>query len=545
MKVTSLGHAALSIETDDQRILIDPVFAETLANGAVHCNPGRHIDIERLGTPTALYLTSSQLEHLHAPTLLRFPKDLPVFIPEDVRLRQDLEEIGFSRIQVCAPWQPTALGQTQLVGTPAGGVAIFGGGSFWNISGTGTIPADGARLFRSHGRIDVVAAKYQPSERAAMNYVFGRTHVDKALIVRWLETACAARPRFIFPHASGYSFGGRYAWLNRYVFPFSPQEIVALLRLRSGVDEVEVVNPGDVVEVQAGKLALDRQASPFASTTSSPVHIWEPVDTATLDGLNNASERTDLETLLDRFLTERLVPWLYSQRRAHPVVWQLVVEAGEVGRIERFIEYTSEPLRIATGRHPFANTFTHVSGRTLLDVLRHEVPGPFLGHAGQARCYEKAIGVAGGRLIAAIEGEVTDPLTYFLMHFGPEGEGNSNVQAIPDVLELLPREVENPPVLRKKILLSILALREAPLFDITITEADAYAASDRFRRAFGLEDGAEMVCWLDEAGLTPEDFMRTMRDFAAVNQLQEHWSEEIETRLDTYAKIGSIRSRQR
>jgi L-ascorbate metabolism protein UlaG (beta-lactamase superfamily) len=562
MRVTSLGHAALYVETEDHRILIDPIFSETVADGAVRYNPERKLDLKKLPAPTALFLTGSDFGRFHLPTLQRLQKDLPVFHPESSMLRRELESAGFSRIATCAPWQEIELGQTRLIATPSTdqepkvGVAIYGGGSFWNMADADAIRTYGARLARRHGRIDVVAAKYQPSEQAAMNYSDGRgTRFDKALVASWLEAACAARPAFVFPCGSGLCFSGHFSWLNRLLFPFSPEEIAELLRRRPGVDRVEVVNPGDVVEITADKPPVRiSQGSPFVSMGSALPQIWEPVETSTLARLDHPAEHRELETLLDRFLAERLVPWLgkelktpaspWEQHRINRVVWQLVVETGDSERIERFIECEADHVAAVPGRYRFANSFTHLSGKTLLDVLRGKMPGTFLCLAGQTRSYEKTIGVVNGRLAAA--DEITDPMTYFLRHFNVDGNSITDVKPTPALgkpseIELLHRH-ETTAVLKKKILLSILALREASQLGIAITEAEVQSLSDWLRQRFGLESAEDMRVWLDEVGLDMDGFSRVMYSFAAVSRIQAHWTEEIESLVGIYAKVASIRS---
>ena len=54
MRVATLGHAGLYVETADQRILVDPVFAETLAEGVLRYCPARTVDLEKMPAPTVL-----------------------------------------------------------------------------------------------------------------------------------------------------------------------------------------------------------------------------------------------------------------------------------------------------------------------------------------------------------------------------------------------------------------------------------------------------------------------------------------------------------
>jgi len=115
--------------------------------------------------------------------------------------------------------------------------------------------------------------------------------------------------------------------------------------------------------------------------------------------------------------------------------------------------------------------------------------------------------------------------------------------AEPNEIEVLVRQGESRAVLSKKILLCVLAAREAARSGSQPGEADVQAASDAFRRRFGLEDAEEMSAWLVETGLELADYSRAMYGFAAISSMQARWSREVESLFDTFLRIASIRSR--
>ena len=112
-------------------------------------------------------------------------------------------------------------------------------------------------------------------------------------------------------------------------------------------------------------------------------------------------------------------------------------------------------------------------------------------------------------------------------------------------IEVLTRQGESPSVLEKKILLSILATREASRLGIPITEADIQSVSDSFRKRFDLQEPEKMSQWLDEVGLDLKDYLHVMQGFAAVFQLQADCRSEIESLMLAHAKVSSIRNRDR
>jgi FKBP-type peptidyl-prolyl cis-trans isomerase (trigger factor) len=100
---------------------------------------------------------------------------------------------------------------------------------------------------------------------------------------------------------------------------------------------------------------------------------------------------------------------------------------------------------------------------------------------------------------------------------------------------------ENRAVAEKKVLMCLLATREAARLGIEITEAKVQSTSDEFRRTFGLEDGDAMADWMKKVELDLESYTQFMRYFAAVNLVQASLGSEIESLLETYQKIQSVR----
>jgi hypothetical protein len=152
--------------------------------------------------------------------------------------------------------------------------------------------------------------------------------------------------------------------------------------------------------------------------------------------------------------------------------------------------------------------------------------------------------------VEGAEDELGDPLTFYLRHFGPDAEGRTMAPmapleptAEPNEIEVLVRQGESRAVLSKKILLCVLAAREAARSGSQPGEPDVQAASDAFRRRFGLEDAEEMSAWLMETGLELADYSRAMYGFAAISSMQARWSREVESLFDTFLRIASIRSR--
>ncbi|MEH2241048.1 MBL fold metallo-hydrolase [Nostoc sp.] len=579
MRVTICGHAALYIETTDQRILLDPCFSDTLVEGTLTYYPGRVFELDKLPNLTALVVTHGHFDHFHLETLQKLKRELPVITADEPALVEQLQKIGFSKIIICQPWQAIALGQTYLLPTPSdheepefGLLVRDPTGTFWHMADAEVTAEIGERITQEYGAIDLISTKYQPVVRASMGYLHGMgATFDRQGVVSWLEAACACNPALVFPYASGLCFSGRHAWFNRYAFPLSSAETVRLLQRRLGsLERAITVRPGDVIELQAGQPPQrHEQSADFVREKPSPGLRWEPIDISTLTGLSTPEERRTLQQKLDVFLAGTLVSWLKHQFKqthsswtsfpAEQVVWQLVVHAGDGERLNYTIDFRSQDFSVLPGEHPEANFFTHIAGQALDDVMTGKMPGLNFWLAGEARSYEKVICVRNGRFECpkwpkTAEDFPSDPLTYYLRHFGA-GETSLVQPELADAqsekapespksandIQILTRLGENEKVMNKKVLLAYLAVQEAERLGLKISDIEIQTMSDSFREQFDLLDSQDTEQWLKEAGLSIEGYSAVMRDFTAVLKLEQHYTKVIDPLLTNHRRVATAR----
>jgi L-ascorbate metabolism protein UlaG (beta-lactamase superfamily) len=443
MRTVICGHATLLVETADQRILIDPVFSRELVDGALRFYPQRRIFPERMPPPTVLVITHGHFDHFHPASLATIPRELPVVMPRDADLLARINGIGFERVSVLDPWQTLSFGQTSVTATSSsheepefGLIVKDGDAALWHMADGEVEPHDGRHARQIVGKIDVVACKYQPVVNASMSYLRGHGNgFDADQVCAWLEAACAGEPRFVFPYASGLCFTGEHAWFNRYAFPLTAENAAALLIQRLGTAAIaKAVLPGDVIEANPQGVRHTAQSAGFVEYQETPVPPrWEPIDTATLIGLPDDTDVAELRTLLRSVLGGPVAQWLQQALQLPSsmwrdfvdwgVVWQLAVHANATRRLNYAIDFRDAAhVLLSEGEHPAANFFTHLSGGTLLRVLRGEADGLLFWLAGDARSYEKIICIKDGRLSAPALPRFahlrpSDPLTYFLRHY--------------------------------------------------------------------------------------------------------------------------------
>jgi hypothetical protein len=443
MKITIGGHACLYIETLDQRILVDPVFARELLGGAVRFSPPREFLLERMPPPTALVITHGHFDHFHPASVAGLARSTPVITAPDPEVLEPLRALGFTDLRILGPWEVCLLGQTVLEATPSdhdepefGLLVRDPEASFWHMVDSEVDGAVGERLLAEHGPIDVVASKYQPIAQSSMNHLRGLgSRVPKEAIFAGLEAACACAPRWVFPYAFGLCFAGRHAWFNRHVLAVDPALAARLLGARLGDPARSgTVQPGDVIQVDRSQVQHQVGASPFVRCLAGEAPAWEPIDPDSLEGLPTPAARAALRRDFEQLLRGDFARWLAAELEGDlaqfielGVVWQFTVHAGAGERLVYAIDFRQAHVALRAGPHPEANYFVHVSGRTLADTLAGRSPELLFWLTGDARVYERILAVRDGRFWAPRhEGRelferLPDPVTRYLrLHGGIE-----------------------------------------------------------------------------------------------------------------------------
>jgi UDP-MurNAc hydroxylase len=116
MKVTSIGHAGLKVETTCATVLIDPWFSPEGAFLAswFQYPDNYHLMTPSLLEPTAIILSHEHLDHVDPWFLAQVPSHVPIVIPcyRSLVLKGKIEAAGGSReIIEASPWKPVPLAE--------------------------------------------------------------------------------------------------------------------------------------------------------------------------------------------------------------------------------------------------------------------------------------------------------------------------------------------------------------------------------------------------------------------------------------------------
>jgi len=453
VQITILGHASVLVEAGDQRVLVDPLFSDRFANGAIGFHPARTIHRDRMPEPTAIVVTHLHLDHWHPATLEMFDRATPVIAPRDEWVLRRLREIGFVNVISARAWTPIDLGndgptgKLELLPTPSdadveefGLVFRFGSATYWHMSDSDVTRAVGEQVRDLIGRPTVVATRYQPiTPLISLQRGLGLSHDERDGVVAWLEAASVTDPTFLFPYFCDIDYLDQHAWANRYARPFAPAEIADLLRARlaAPAGRVDTVAPGDeLVVASSGTVEHRRATSPFVHPTSGPgaaATAFEPIDDSTLFGVA-AADRDELRMRFAWWMDHEFESWL-AARLADPdspagnlvvlqVRWQVVVHLGDAERMAFHIHFTDQVPSVRPGTTPYPNYAIHIGGQALLDVLRGDGGNELFWLAAAARVYEKVLLVVDDRIMAPpLRGwdlfeAVPEPLSWCLRKHG-------------------------------------------------------------------------------------------------------------------------------
>ena len=112
----------------------------------------------------------------------------------------------------------------------------------------------------------------------------------------------------------------------------------------------------------------------------------------------------------------------------------------------------------------------------------------------------------------------------------------------PDPPSPIIRGGERLAVIRKKVLLRVLAAREAARLGTTMAAEDVQRLADALRRASGLDAADSWQAWLAAEELSEDAFLAVVRELAAVERLEAVYADEIDRRVPDHIRINALRT---
>jgi hypothetical protein len=429
MKIHMIGHASLLVETQDARVLMDPVLWDPFCEGLNETCPKREVFPERLPEFDFLVISHQHLDHFDLRSLAYLPKHVDVLIPPDPLIKSTLQELGYRNVYALNDFQKVKIGSTILMPTRSeipvpefGMVFADPSGVFWNTVDTYFAPPT-IRTVQSHfPQIDFLLStwhislevKYQLNQSISFPF---------ALYGELLRLIQLISPEAIAPGAQGWKYINEAAWQNRVVFPVTRERFchdVAQV-LPDIRDRIYVLNPGDTFTLDQGTYHLEVGGCEYARMVEddrdqiefSPVTVGSALRDANPANENVAQMHQvisqEMSVAFSDFIQENLQT-LFASHCQWQVVYQLEVVFPDGQRTWQ-IDFSQADVRAIEKRNPLANFFTYITASSLYALIQKRRDWDYLFCSGEYRQFHKVYQVSSAGLSIPPEGLLEDPLS--------------------------------------------------------------------------------------------------------------------------------------
>lgn len=411
MLIHLLGHASLFVETEDCKILIDPVLQDPFCEGLNESCPKREIAKEKLLEFDFLVISHRHLDHFDLRSLAYLPKNVDVLIPQDSLIEDCLRQLGYSQIYPLADFTKVRTGSTIMMTTrseikvPEFGIVIAdSSGVFWNTVDTFFAPKTIEKVRESFPKIDFLLTTWHISLEGKYQYNQDVSFPFN-LYSYLLKLIGLVEPLAIAPGAQGFKYIGSSSWQNQIVFPLTRERFChdiksAFPELKENIFEL---NPGDILDCNSGNYAVLKQASLYAHTV---VDDRELVDFAPViagnDLIDFNSENYDINLIrqdieesicrkLPQFITENIES-LFKQHCCWNVIYQLKIIFPDRSQ-EWYVDFTESGIKTKEGRNPLANYFSYITASSLYSLIKRHKDWDYALCSGEYRTFQKVYSI--------------------------------------------------------------------------------------------------------------------------------------------------------
>jgi UDP-MurNAc hydroxylase len=428
MQIDMIGHATLFIETQDCKILMDPILWDPFCEGLNESCPKREVIAEKLSNFDFLVISHQHLDHFDIRSLAYLPKTVDVLIPRDQLIEDCLRHLGYSHIYPLAEFTKVRSGATTLMTTRSevrvpefGMVFADDSGVFWNTVDTYFAPETIQRVRESFPEIDFLLTTWHISMEGKFQYNQSISFPFE-LYGYLFNLISLIQPKAIAPGAQGFKYIGESSWQNQVVFPVTRERFcydlqTAFPELGQNIFQID---PGDVLTFHRGEYDYMKAKSDYAkmlidnreSLDFSPVTAGNTLIDSNPENYNLEDMRQLIEDKvcldLPQFIIDNQTS-LFLQHCQWQIIYQLEIIFPDVTKTYN-IDFSDETIHLKQGRNPLANLYTYIPASNLYSLISKKRNWDYLVCSGKYRTFRKIYSISKERINYAETTTIVDPI---------------------------------------------------------------------------------------------------------------------------------------
>jgi UDP-MurNAc hydroxylase len=428
MQIHMIGHASIFVETQDSKIIIDPILFDPHAEGIEDICPNRQVIHDEIPEFDLLIISHRHPDHFDIRSLASLPKKVDVLIPKDKVLKECLQKLGYSQVYTLGDFEEVKIGSTMLLTTrseyrvPEFGILIADpSGVFWNQVDS-DVSRDTVSFVKSrYPQIDFLLAPWQPmmetqyQDNESLSFPYSKY---KAV----LEPISLIKPKAIAPGANGFKFINELSWLNQIVFPVTVEQFCKDVKIvcPEVKENVFILDPGDIIAFQSGEFSYMKGRCSFVNKLEegrecldfSPVNLGNNLVDHNPDKFDiNEMKKTIEEKVcsnMPQFFMENKDS-LFMEHCHWNVIYQIEIVFPNFKQ-KWFFDFSEESIQAQSGRNPLANLFSVITASSLYGLIK-EIKGWDYAHiGGNHRQFQKVYIATPHGIIQPAESQIKNPI---------------------------------------------------------------------------------------------------------------------------------------
>ncbi|MDJ0713518.1 MAG: MBL fold metallo-hydrolase [Prochloraceae cyanobacterium] len=429
MKIHTIGHASIFVETQDCRILMDPVLWDPFCEGLNESCPQREVIADKIPEFDFLVISHQHLDHFDLRSLAYLPKKVDVLIPRDNLLLNSLSQLGYSRIYPLNDFHKVKVGSTTMMTTrseiavPEYGM-VFADESavFWNAVDTYFAPPTIQKVRENYPCIDFLLTPWHISMEGKYQYNQSISFPFE-LYGQLINLISLVEAKAIAPGAQGWKYIKQAAWQNKVVFPQTRERFCHDLKIAFPELEERIfpLDPGDILTLEKGeyhhsvgsceyvnKIVDDRESVEFC-----PVNVSN-------DLADSNPENYDLE-IMKQVINEEICvnlrqfiidgqKSLFQDHFRWQIIYQLEVIFPDSAVQKWHIDFSQETIEVSPGRKPIANLFSYITASSLYSTIQKNRDWDYLTCSGEYRTFHKIYSLSRLGIITPKNSHIADPI---------------------------------------------------------------------------------------------------------------------------------------